>query len=47
MNIFFDKYPEAVDGNDERKTLLEAVSNNIKWLEKHEAVISNWFIKVI
>ncbi|CAI6368671.1 unnamed protein product [Macrosiphum euphorbiae] len=44
MNIFFDKHPVAVDGDDERKTLLEDVSNNIKWLEKHEAVISNWFI---
>jgi len=42
MNIFFDKYPEAGVGNYGRKTALEDVSNNIKWLENHEAVISNW-----
>ncbi|XP_029345406.1 glutamyl aminopeptidase-like isoform X1 [Acyrthosiphon pisum] len=47
MNIFFDKHPVPVDEDDERKIALESVSDNIKWLEKHEAVISNWFINVI
>ncbi|CAI6369413.1 unnamed protein product [Macrosiphum euphorbiae] len=47
MNIFFDQYPEAAVGNNIRKTTLDVVSNNIKWLEKHEAVISNWLINSI
>jgi len=38
--MFFDKHPEAVAENDKRKTALEVVSNNIKWLEDHESVIT-------
>jgi len=42
MNIFFVKHPEAGAGKASRKNALEVVSNNIKWLENYEAVISNW-----
>ncbi|CAI6368332.1 unnamed protein product [Macrosiphum euphorbiae] len=44
MKIFFEKHPEAGAGKYERISALEDVSNNIKWLEKYEAVISNWLI---
>ncbi|XP_060840148.1 glutamyl aminopeptidase-like [Rhopalosiphum padi] len=44
MKLFFDKYPDAGAGNAGRKTALEVVSNNIKWLEKNEVTISNWLI---
>lgn len=44
MKIFFEKHPEIEAGNDDRKYALEDVSDNIKWLEKYEAVISNWLI---
>ncbi|NP_001192196.1 glutamyl aminopeptidase [Acyrthosiphon pisum] len=47
MNIFFDEHPEAVPRNKGRKSVLEVVSNNIKWLEKHETVISNWLMNTI
>jgi len=46
MKIFFEKNPEAGAGQYGRKSVLEDVSNNIKWLEKYEAVISNWFINI-
>ncbi|KAL4150039.1 hypothetical protein QTP88_003885 [Uroleucon formosanum] len=47
MKVFFEKYPEAGAGKAGRKTALEVVSNNIKWLESHEAVINNWLINSI
>ncbi|XP_060840151.1 glutamyl aminopeptidase-like isoform X1 [Rhopalosiphum padi] len=47
MKGFFDKHPEAGAGKAGRKTALEVVSNNIKWLENHEAAISNWLINSI
>lgn len=47
MQEFFKKYPEAGAGKSGRKTALEVVSNNIKWLEHHEAVIANWLINSI
>jgi len=47
MKEFFDKHPETGAGKAGRKTALEIVSNNIKWLESHEAVISNWLINSI
>jgi glutamyl aminopeptidase len=47
MKEFFDKHPEAGAGKAGRKTALEVVSNNIKWLENHEAAISNWLINSI
>lgn len=42
MKTFFNEYPEAGAGKASRKTALEVVSNNIKWLENHEAFIANW-----
>lgn len=42
MKSFFDKHPEAGAGATGRKTALETVANNIKWLERHEAVITKW-----
>jgi len=47
MNIFFDRYPEAVPENESRNSTLEVVFNNIKWLENYEAVISDWLINSI
>lgn len=47
MKIFFDEHPEAGAGEAGRKTALEVVSNNIKWLRNHETVISNWLINSI
>lgn len=44
MKAFFIKYPEAGAGKAGRKTALEVVSNNIAWLENHEAIINNWLI---
>lgn len=44
MEEFFNKYPEAGAGKAGRKTALETVSNNIKWLELHEALINDWLI---
>jgi len=46
MNIFFDKHPFAEPALG-RTSIIEVVYNNIKWLEKHEAVISNWLINSI
>lgn len=42
MKAFYIKYPEAGAGKAGRKTALESVSNNIKWLERNEASITNW-----
>lgn len=44
MKSFFEKYPKAGAGAAGRKTALETVSNNIKWLERHEKVINNWLL---
>ncbi|XP_025417554.1 glutamyl aminopeptidase-like isoform X2 [Sipha flava] len=44
MEEFFSKYSEAGAGKAGRKTALETVSNNIKWLELHETLINNWLI---
>ncbi|CAI6368801.1 unnamed protein product [Macrosiphum euphorbiae] len=46
INIFFDEHPEAEPALG-RSSILEVVSNNIKWLKKHEAVVSNWLINSI
>lgn len=45
MKAFFEKYPEAGAGKAGRKIALEVVSNNIKWLERHEASINDWLTK--
>lgn len=42
MKEFFNKHPEAGAGASGRKTALEAVSNNIKWLERHETIVTDW-----
>jgi len=44
MNAFFKKYPEAGAGKAGREVALEVVSNNIKWLERHETAIQEWLI---
>lgn len=46
MKEFFEKYPEAGAGKAGRQNALEVVSNNIKWLERHEADITNWLTNV-
>ncbi|XP_050532031.1 glutamyl aminopeptidase-like isoform X2 [Daktulosphaira vitifoliae] len=47
MKEFFSKYPEAGAGAAGRRTALEAVSNNIKWLEQHEIIISDWLTNAL
>lgn len=46
MQVFYDKYPESGAGKAGRKTALETVANNIKWLERNEASITNWLTNV-
>jgi len=42
MKSFFEKYPEAGAGANARTQALEAVENNIKWLETNQAAIGSW-----
>jgi len=40
---FYKKYPKAGAGKRARKQAVEAIQNNIKWLDQHKATIQNWF----
>jgi len=40
---FYKKYPDAGAGKRARKQAIEAITNNIKWLQKHNTTIHNWF----
>lgn len=39
---FFAKYPEAGAGAAGRKQALESIQNNIKWVQKHGAPLTQW-----
>lgn len=41
MEAFFKKYPNT-DGKTYRKTAIETVVNNMKWLNRNEAFITKW-----
>lgn len=42
IKSFFEKYPEAGAGANARKQALEAVENNIKWLNTNQPAIGDW-----
>lgn len=42
IKAFFAKYPEAGAGANARIQALEAVANNIKWLETNQKAIGEW-----
>ncbi|XP_076253121.1 glutamyl aminopeptidase-like isoform X3 [Rhynchophorus ferrugineus] len=42
MQDFFAKYPEAGAGASSRKTALENVQNNIRWLEQYKSTVESW-----
>jgi glutamyl aminopeptidase len=42
MEAFFKKYPDAGAGANARIQALEAVRNNIKFLERHLDSIGEW-----
>ncbi|GIY10549.1 glutamyl aminopeptidase [Caerostris extrusa] len=42
MHTFFRKYPEAGAGKRRRHQALEAVQNNIKWIEGHVEGMKGW-----
>lgn len=42
MEEFFKKYPNAGAGQNARIQALEAVQNNIKWLERNKESIGTW-----
>lgn len=44
LKAFYTKYPEDGAAKGGRNSTLEVVSNNIEWLEKHEANIDSWLI---
>ena len=33
----------SISGKRARKQAVEAIQNNIKWLDQHKATIQNWF----
>jgi glutamyl aminopeptidase len=45
MQYFFAKYPEAGAGESARRQALEAVTNNIKWLNKHKKEVEDWIVE--
>lgn len=42
MKRFFEDYPNAGAGENARIQALEAVENNIKWLERNQKSIDTW-----
>lgn len=42
MKLFFEEYPEAGAGANARIQALEAVQNNINWLENNQEAIEDW-----
>jgi glutamyl aminopeptidase len=42
MKRFFEEYPEAGAGANARIQALEAVENNIKWLQRNQQPIGDW-----
>ncbi|XP_072747372.1 aminopeptidase A isoform X2 [Anoplolepis gracilipes] len=43
MKIFFERYPDAGAGENNRAKALETVSSNIKWLSRIAPEINKWF----
>ncbi|XP_029160957.1 glutamyl aminopeptidase-like isoform X2 [Nylanderia fulva] len=43
MNAFFERYPDAGAGADNRKKALETVEWNIKWIDNNACDIDDWF----
>lgn len=44
MKAFFEKYPDAGAGANNRAKALETVSYNIKWLSQAPPKIDEWFL---
>lgn len=42
MKRFFEEYPDAGAGANARVQAIEAVENNIKWLERNQVAIDAW-----
>lgn len=44
MIAFFEKYPDAGAGEQNRKIALEQVENNIKFVQRYKSVIDQWLV---
>ncbi|XP_060524769.1 glutamyl aminopeptidase isoform X3 [Cylas formicarius] len=42
MEAFFGKYPDAGAGASNRKTAIETVENNIRWLANYKETVESW-----
>ncbi|XP_060524768.1 aminopeptidase A isoform X2 [Cylas formicarius] len=47
MRAFFAKYPSAGAGESNRRTALERVRNNIRWLSRYRGAVESWFRGVV
>ncbi|XP_030767468.1 glutamyl aminopeptidase-like isoform X2 [Sitophilus oryzae] len=46
MQAFFNQYPDAGAGASSRKTALETVENNIRWLERYKSTVESWITEL-